>query len=155
MKTCFFMGHRDAPGSLFPWVERAIERHIVEYRVTSFVVGRYGNFDGLAAHALASAKQRHPEIRLTLLLAYYDPLKPVELPRGFDDSLYPEDLERVPRRAAIVRANRYMIRHSDYLIAYDTGKLGNTRALVEYARRGARSSIHIENLADSMRDLEN
>ena len=37
---------------------------------------------------------------------------------GFDGTYYPPDMERVPRRVAIVRANRYMVNHVNYLIAY-------------------------------------
>ena len=154
MKTCFFIGHRDAPESIYHRLLVDVERHIIEYGVTDFVVGQYGSFDRLAMRALVSAKQRHPEIRLTLLLAYYNPLKRFDLPQGFDDSLYPEGMERVPRRAAIIRANQYMIRHSDYLIAYDARKIGNTRKLVDYAlRRGKKGLIRVENLYDQMKDF--
>ncbi|MBR1820714.1 MAG: hypothetical protein IJ769_03735 [Clostridia bacterium] len=149
MKTCFFIGHRNAPESLRPLLDAVIERHIVQYGVANFVVGRYGSFDRLAAQALRDAKQRHPKIRLTLLVPYYDLIKPIELPPGFDDSLYPDGLELVPKRAMIMRTNRYMIQRSDYLIAYDAGHIGNTRELVKYARRREeRGLIRIENLAE-------
>ena len=148
MAICFFIGHRDTPASILPLLRDAVERHITEYGVTEFVVGRYGNFDSLAAQTLWEAKQRHSEIRLTLLLPYYDPTKALKLPSGFDGSLYPDGLERIPRRAAIIQANQYMIRHSNYLIAYDAGRIGNTRKLVEFARhREGKGLIHVENLA--------
>ncbi|MDO5134194.1 MAG: hypothetical protein Q4D81_14615 [Eubacteriales bacterium] len=148
MSICFFIGHRDIPPSILPKLQEAVERHITEYCVTEFVVGRYGSFDVLAAQTVREAKQRHPEIRLTLLLPYYDPTKPLELPAGFDGSLYPDGLERIPRRVAIIHANQYMIRHSNYLIAYDVGRIGNTRKLVEYARhREDKGLIHVENVA--------
>ena len=148
MSICFFIGHRDTPLSILPKLQDAVERHIAEYGVAEFVIGRYGCFDSLAAQAVREAKKRHPEIRLTLLLPYYDPTKPLALPSGFDGSLYPDGLERIPKRAAIVRANQYMVRHSNYLIAYDAGRIGNTRKLVEYAlRREIKGQIHVENLA--------
>ena len=148
MSICFFIEHRDTPASILTKLREAVERHITEYSVSEFVVGRYGSFDSLAAQAVREAKQRHPEIRLTLLLSYYDPIKPLDLPSGFDGSLYPDGLERIPKRAAIVRANQYMVRHSDYLIAYDADRIGNTRKLVEYARhREEKGLIHVENLA--------
>lgn len=148
MGICFFIGHRDTPPSILPKLREAAERHITEYGVNEFVVGKYGSFDRFAAQAVAEAKQRHPKIRLTMLLAYYDPHKTIELPNGFDGSLYPDGLEYAPRRAAIVRANQYMVRHSDYLIAYDVGRIGNTRKLVEYARHRERKGlIRVENLA--------
>ena len=158
MGICFFIGHRDTPPSILLKLQEAVERHIVEYGVEEFVVGKYGGFDRLAAQAVRHAKQRHPEIRLTLLLPYYNPVKVLELPSGFDGSLYPDGLERIPRRAAIVRANRYMVCHSNYLIAYDAGRIGNTRKLVEYARRRKdQGLIRVENLArndagDSLQD---
>ena len=41
-----------------------------------------------------------------------------------------------------------MVCHSDYLIAYDAGRIGNSRKLVEYARRREiKGQIHVENLA--------
>ncbi len=44
--------------------------------------------------------------------------RPIPTPPGFDGTFYPPGMETVPKRAAIVRANRYMVDHSDYLIAY-------------------------------------
>ena len=148
MAICFFIGHRDTPPSILPRLREAVEWHITEYGVNEFVVGKYGSFDSLAAQAVREVKQYHPRIRLTLLLPYYDPHKKIELPGGFDGSLYPDGLEHAPRRAAIVRANQYMVRQSDYLIAYDAGRIGNTRKLVEYARHRERKGlIRVENLA--------
>ena len=89
MRTCFFIGHRDAPESLRSQLDEAIERHIMEYGVTDFIVGKYGNFDRMAAQTVQRAKQRYTNIRLTLLLAYYDPIQQSNLPPGFDGSLYP------------------------------------------------------------------
>jgi len=58
-------------------------------------------------------------------------------------------MERVPKRLAIVRANRYMIEHSDYLIAYVWHPASNARELLEYAQKlESHGKIHIENLAD-------
>lgn len=42
-------------------------------------------------------------------------------------------MEKVPRRLAIVRANRYMVDHVDYLIAYAWHPASNARELVKYA----------------------
>ena len=144
MKTCFFIGHRDVPKSLYERLLSVVERHISEYGVTDFVVGRYGNFDRLAARAVMEAKQHHSDVSLTLLMPYYR-ADANPLPDGFDGSLFPDGLETVPKRAAILRANQYMIRHCDYLIAYDSGHIGNTRKLVADARKI--ESLYIENVA--------
>ena len=144
MKTCFFIGHRDAPESVYDRLLTVVEHHISEYGVTDFVVGRYGNFDRLAARAVMEAKQRRSDVTLTLLMPYYR-TDAEPLPDGFDGSLFSDDLETVPKRAAILRANQYMIHHCDYLIAYDAGRIGNTRRLVAEAKKIER--LHIENIA--------
>lgn len=61
MGICFFIGHREAGDELLPTLTEAVERHITEYGITSFMVGRYGNFDKMAARAVIGAKKRHPE----------------------------------------------------------------------------------------------
>ena len=134
-KTCFFIGHREAPDSLLPELSTEIEWHITEYGVTDFVVGQYGRFDALAAKCVKAAKKRHPEVTLTLLLPYHPYDRPIPTPPGFDGTFYPLGMETVPKRAAIIRANRYMVDHSDYLIAYVWHPASNARDLVEYARR--------------------
>ena len=70
-KTCFFIGHRNAPETLSPLLAEIVERHITEYGVDDFVVGHYGRFDYMAAGAVQRAKEYHPEVTLTLLLPYY------------------------------------------------------------------------------------
>ncbi len=149
MRICFFIGHREAGESLLPTLTEVVERHITEYGVTEFVVGGYGGFDRLAAGAVMAAKQRHPAVTLTRLLPYHPAEKPVALPTGFDGTLYPPDMERVPRRLAILRANRYMVEHAEYLIAY-AGHPGNARQLLEYAlQRSAKGLLRVENLFPS------
>ena len=135
MPTCFFIGHREAPASLLSALDIEVERHITEYGVTDFVVGRYGQFDALAANCVKAAKKRHPEVTLTLLLPYHPYDRPTPTPSGFDGTFYPPGMETVPKRAAIIRANRYMVEHSEYLIAYAWHPASNARDLVEYAQR--------------------
>ena len=87
-------------------------------------------------------------VTLTMLLAYHPYERPIQTPDGFDGTFYPPNMETVPRRYAIVRANRYMVTISDYLIAYDAGYVGNTHELVAFARkRKEKGKIHLTNLA--------
>ena len=133
-KTCFFIGHRDAPDTIYPALLAEVERHIAELGAGEFLVGHYGRFDALAARAVKEAKLRHPGVELTLLLPYHPAERPISKPDGFDNLLYPPGLETVPRRVAILRANRYVVDHTDYLIAYAWQPRSNARALVEYAK---------------------
>ena len=147
MSTCFFIGHRDAPDSLLPALSDVVEKRITEHGVDQFVVGAYGRFDSLAAQAVRRAKKQHPDI----LLFYLRPYHPVErpfTPSGYDGSFYPPGMETVPRKLAIVRANRYMVDNSQFLIAYARYSASNAWKLTEYARkREKKGLLHVENLA--------
>ena len=134
MKTCFLIGHRDAPGDLRGKLAEAIDRAITVDGVTEFVVGQYGDFDRMAAGCLAEAKRRHPEIRLVLLLPYHPTERAVNLPQGFDGSFYPPGMESVPRRLAIVRANEYMARRCDVLICYAVLRYSNPGRVLQRVR---------------------
>ena len=141
MKSCFFIGHREASTEVLPALTEAVEHHIVGYGVTEFIVGNYGGFDYMAAKAVIAAKERHPGITLALLIPYHPAERPIEPPQGFDNTFYPPGMENVPRRLAIVRANRYMVDHVDYLIAYAWHPASNARDLVEYARKREQRSL--------------
>ena len=135
MKSCFFIGHREASSDIFPALSEAIEQHIVEYGVTEFIVGNYGGFDHMAAKAVIEAKDRHPGITLSMLIPYHPAERPVAPPQGFDNTFYPPGMEEFPRKFAIVRANRYMVEHVDYLISYTWHPASNARNLVEYDKK--------------------
>lgn len=147
-KSCFFIGHREASSELLPLLNEAIEAHITQYGVTNFIAGHYGGFDQLAAKAVIAAKKCHPKITLSLLLPYHPAERSIKLPAGFDDMIYPDGLETVPRKYAIVRANRHIIEHVDYLISYVWHPASNARNLLEFAQRRATNGlIQITNLA--------
>lgn len=134
---CFFIGHRDAPEEIFDQLSTQVERQIGQ-GVREFLVGGYGGFDRMAAQAVLRAKKRRPEVTLLLLLPYHPAERQVELPPGFDGSLYPPGMEKTPKRFAIVKANRYGVDSSACLIAYAWKPGSNAVKLVEYAesRRG-------------------
>lgn len=134
-KSCFFIGHREASDELLPILTQVVVKHISEYGVTEFIVGGYGGFDRLAAKVVISLKQQYPHITLSLLIPYHPAERPIETPPGFDNTYYPPGMENVPRKLAIVRANRYMVDHVDYLIAYVWHPASNARDLVEYAKK--------------------
>lgn len=135
MKSCFFIGHREAGEDIEQGLEKAIEYHITECGVTAFYVGGYGAFDRFAARNVIAAKKRYPYISLYLLIPYHPAKRPIKLPVGFDGTFYPPGMEFVPHRYAIPRANRYMLNHVQYLIAYVWHPASNAREIVECAQR--------------------
>ena len=147
-KTCFFIGHRNAKPEVAPKLAEEIERHIVDYGVDAFVVGHYGQFDFMAAQAVIQAKERHPEITLTLLRPYHPTVRPIKTPNGHDGTYYPPGMETVPPKLAIVKANEHMVQNSEYLIAYVSHPSQGSRELLEYAlKRQKRRLIQVTNLS--------
>lgn len=134
MKQCFFIGHRDAPEEVYPALRAAVEQHVTAYGVTEFLVGERGAFDRMAAAAVREVKERYPRVRLTRLLAYL-PAGQERLPAGFDGSLYPEGLEHTPPVYAIVRANRWAVDRTDYLIGYVHRTPSNAEKIVCRAQK--------------------
>lgn len=147
-KVCFFIGHRDTPEHVYPALEQAVEQLITQ-GVTEFYVGNHGSFDRMAARGVIAAKQRHLEVRLTMLLPYHPAEREVVLPAGFDGSLYPPGMENVPRRFAIPRANRWMVEHCTHLVAYVTHPASNAGKVVEWGRIQGKRVVELgESLAE-------
>ena len=145
--VCFLFGHGTTPHNSIADIEAAAERHYHNYGIRKFFVGNRGSFDHLAATAIKLLKKRHLDVSLFLLLSYHPAERTVYLTEGFDDSYYPP-LENVPRRYAIIRANRFMIDHADSIICY-VNHGGNAGGLLEYARRQQKKrNLIIENVAE-------
>ena len=149
MKSCFFIGHREADERLLSRLELEIERLIQEENVRYFYVGGYGGFDRIATAAVKRAKQKYPDITLMLVLPYHPAERPTEAPAGFDGTYHPEGLENTPRRYAIVRTNIIMVDTCDWMVCYVRHGASNSRNLLEYARQWEEKGLlQIINIAD-------
>ena len=155
MKSCFFIGHREADERLLPYLTDTVGRLIKDCGVTYFYVGGYGNFDRLSGEAVIALKNHFPAIRLYRVIPYHPAERPVQVPEGYDGTYYPPGMEFVPRRFAIPRANRRMIDDCDYLIAFVWHPISNAREFLEYARRREKKGlIRVENLGEKKEILQ-
>lgn len=149
MASCFFIGHRETDLALLPEIKAAAERLIQQQQVSDFYVGMYGNFDRLSGEAVIQLKRDYPGVRLFLVIPYHPADRPIEAPPGYDGTFYPEGMEAVSRRYAIVKANRMMIDTCDWLVAYVTHTISNAHNLLEYAMRQQKKGlIQVINLDD-------
>lgn len=143
MKSCLFIGHREVDERLLPCLISTIEKLVSQENVTCFYVGGYGGFDHIAASAVKQVKRGHPEILLMLVLPYHPAERPIETPEGFDGTYYPEGMETVPRRFAIVQANKRLVDSVDWLVAYVRHGASNSQRVLEYAKKQAVPYINI------------
>lgn len=144
---CFMFGHATAPEQIMTQLEQTVERYHLDFGIDNFYVGNRGQFDCMAATAVKRVKKRYSTISLYLVLAYHPAERKVELSPGFDGSFYPP-LEGVPRRYAIVRANRYMVDTADAVICYICHG-GNSRNLLQRVqRRKSKENLPVTNIAE-------
>lgn len=124
---CFLFGHSDAPEKLTASLYRIAEQHYLQHCIRNFVVGNHGQFDRLAIRTIVQLKKQHPTIRLLLLTPNLATMSPMSLPEGIDECFYPDGMESVPPRYAILRANQAMLKKATTVIcyAYHTGNAYN------------------------------
>ena len=134
-RRCFFIGHRNAPESIYANIVSTIEKLVVKNDVKEFVVGNYGMFDSMVIRALQQLKAKYPDIVLLQLTPYHPSVKSVAKPNNFDEIYYPEGMESVPYKAAIIEANKKAISSSEFVIAYFKHSSSNTVKFIEYAKR--------------------
>ncbi len=139
---CCFFGHADTPQSVRPVLMRTLIDLIENRGASTFYVGTRGSFDRMALSVTRSLCHRYPGIDYRVMLAYPN------TPTACDalHTVYPAELEDVPAKFAISHCNRWMVRHTDLVIAYVIGTAGGAAQSLRYARSLGKPII---NLADA------
>lgn len=138
MSACTFFGHGDCPETKYSNILQAIQNLITEKNIITFYVGTQGNFYSLVYRALCNLRADFPQIRIYRVLAY--------LPKDnslISDSILLEGIELIHPRYAISWRNRWMIEHSDYVIAYITHNYGGAARFVNEAERRGKTVISL------------
>lgn len=140
-RACCFLGHRVVTEDINDRLKEEIEKLITNENVTTFYAGHQGAFDGMVLTALKQMKDKYPQIVYSVVLAY--------LPTSADslldekNTLYPEGIESVPKRFAILWRNDWLISHSDYVICYITHITGGAAKYVAKAKNKGKYIINI------------
>lgn len=143
MAVCTFFGHRQCPAEIEADLNRAIRKLITEYGVLQFYVGHHGGFDGMAYRTLKALKQEFPRLDYAVVLAYMPGKQDRALPYAPEETLYPDGLETAPLRFAIDHRNRWMLKHSDYVISYITHGHGGAAQYYELAHRWKKTVFNL------------
>lgn len=98
MAACIFFGHRDCPDEVSDALKQALKDLIEKQSADIFYVGNNGNFDRMVYSALVSAKDVYSYIRYAVVLAYMPTGHPSAAKYSFSETLFPENLETVPKR---------------------------------------------------------
>ena len=150
MKICCFAGHANIANKedVKIKLKKEIVSLIEKENVTTFYSGGKGNFDWLCARTVDELRKDYPFIKSYWVLAYMPKEKDEYFgyeSKIFDDTVYP-NLEKVPKRLAIVKRNELMVDKSDYLIAYVKHDLGSgAYKTLRYAQK--KKHIKVINIA--------
>ena len=150
MKICCFAGHANIPDreELKIKLKKEIINLIEKENVATFYSGGKGAFDWLCAETVNEFRADYPFIKSYWVLSYM-PKEKDEFPSWllpmFDSSVYP-NIEKVPKRFAIVKRNEWLVNNSDFLIAYVKHDLGSgAYKTLKYAQK--KKHIKVINIA--------
>lgn len=131
---CAFFGHRDAPRSITPTLEKTIIKIIEQYPDITFYVGTHGGFDRMVISLLKKISAEYTMISCAVILAYLPTDKTntmcCDLP-----TIYPEGIECVPKKYAVSFRNDWIVRQADMVVCYITHDFGGAAKFVEKARK--------------------
>ncbi|MBQ8212987.1 MAG: DUF1273 family protein [Clostridia bacterium] len=142
MEVTFF-GHRDAPPSIKPALEKTIRYLINSQNATVFYVGNNGNFDLFVADILHKLTSEFSQIEYYIVLAYMpqksNMIQQVYLPH----TLYPESVANGIPKFAISRRNEWMLQKSDLVVTYITHSYGGAKKYQNKALQAGKKVINI------------
>lgn len=128
-------------------IKKVIDDLILQKGVTTFYVGSNGNFDRMVQSVLIDLKKQYPNLECCTVLAYMPSIKS-EFDTGYEklETLYPDGLEKVPKRFAIDWRNKWMVQQSDYVISYVCHSFGGAAKYMELAKRKKKIVYNLANL---------
>ncbi len=139
---CTFFGHRDAPQDIYNKLEAILIDLIENEQVNTFYVGNQGSFDGMVKKALKKLKAVYPHINYAVVLAYM-PTDPTT--EDYSNTIFPEGLERVPPKYAIVKRNQWMLEKADFVVAYVKYSFGGAAKFTALAGKKGKIVINLAN----------
>lgn len=154
MISCTFAGHREVYGrNVESSIEFAIESILKKDNSFVFYFGDMGEFDKMCSAAVRTAKRRHPELDIKLMVVLPYMMAKVNTDKDFyknlyDDIIIPMELSDAHYKSAITKRNRWIIDRSDCLIAYVYRDFGGAYTTLKYANRMNKEII---NLADTLK----
>ncbi|MBR6533001.1 MAG: hypothetical protein IKT44_01045 [Clostridia bacterium] len=141
MNACAFIGHRNINNEIKENLSKAIEDLIREKKVENFYFGNHGAFDFMVRDILKELRSKYPQIRYNIVLAYI-PAGKYEY-EDYINTIYPDGLEKVPLRFAIIERNKWMINNCDYLICYVKNTFSNASKFKEFAEKKGKIIIEL------------
>lgn len=147
MAVCTFFGHKDTPETIAPVLQTVLIDLIEHEHVTLFYIGNHGTFDLLVKNQLNQLKKRYPTIQTVIVLAYLPINQSSKKAENDLETIYPEGMEHVHPKYAIIKRNRWMLDQSDYVITYVAHSWGGAAQFASLAQKKGKVVINLSNQA--------
>jgi uncharacterized phage-like protein YoqJ len=141
MKSCAFIGNKNTPFKVKGILAQAIRDLILNDNVTSFYVGTHGAFDKMVQEVLEELSKEYTFIKYSVVLAYLPKVRDDTIP--YEKTIYPDGLEKIPPKYAIIERNKWMINQSDILICYVVDSFSNSFTFKEFAEKKGKCVINL------------
>ena len=143
MPACTFFGHRDCPSSIKPKLHEVLIDLIENHTVDMFYIGRQGAFDSIVRSVLKELVSAYPRINYAVVLERMPSEQDEFDSRDYSDTILPEGIETVHPRFAISWRNKWMLKHSDYVVTYITRSWGGAAKFSELAEKQHKTVINL------------
>ncbi len=137
--VCTFFGHRDTTDKIEMKLRSLLKDLIENYNANTFYVGNQGNFDSIVRKTIISLQKDYPHIKYSVVLAYL----PVNNNDVIGDTIFPQGIEQVPLKYAIVYRNRWLVDHSDIVITCVKYSWGGAAKFKRIAEKKGKKVINI------------
>ncbi|MBO4468435.1 MAG: hypothetical protein J5766_03955 [Clostridia bacterium] len=146
-RACCFFGHKSIPTETTEPLRRQVRSLITEENVKTFYVGTHGEFDYMAYCVLKEMKKEFPDINYAVVLAYLPEKKEEYQLYSPDETLYPDGIEKVPKRYAILWRNDWMLDRCDTMVCYVVHTAGGSGRMLLKAQKKNKRIINLKNYA--------
>jgi len=143
MSACTFFGHSDCPSSVMPKLREELIDLIENHSVDMFYVGHQGKYDSIVRSVLKELTSIYPQMNYAVVLSYIPQKTDKCGLQDYSDTILPEGIEAVNPRFAISWRNKWMLKHSNYVVAYINHSWGGAAQFIELAKKQKKNIIFV------------
>lgn len=118
------------------------------HNIVNFLSGGMGNFDAMCETEVLILKQKHPKVKLFLVIPYFtksinnNPL----IKYKYDEIIYPDFQKQYHYKQLILKRNKWLVDNNDYVIANVTKDYGGAYKTLKYAQKTHKEIISLTDI---------
>ncbi len=144
MASCTFFGHRELHSdNPIEELLSVLANLIMNNGVDTFYVGNQGEFDKTVLIVLRKIQTYFTHIKFSVILAYHPSVRPYSDTLKPEETVFPEELDKVHPKFAISKRNEWMISKSDYAVVFVKHPTGGAAKYKDIAEKKGLTVINL------------